>query len=82
MTIEIGERIDYQRAIGPRHLACADRAGRARRNKYPTKCHLCGHALKAAQGALNCIETQDESGAYRRRWVASCVDVEACRGRL
>lgn len=81
LPIESGERIEYERARGARHLTCTDRDAGKRRNLYRMSCQLCGCTLRRGQGALECIETERD-GHFERRWVASCVDVVTCRERI
>ena len=45
LSIEPGEVITYERTVGARHMACADREGTRRRNLYVTACDLCDARL-------------------------------------
>lgn len=79
--ILLGERIDYERARGARHLACTDVNPEKRRNTYEMGCNVCGTWLRIGQGALECLEMQRTDGTYARKWLATCVDVAGCNGR-
>ncbi|NVJ20648.1 hypothetical protein HUW62_05355 [Myxococcus sp. AM011] len=76
-----GERIAYELATGPRHLACADREPELRRNRYAARCSLCGFLVRKGRGRLDVTETS-EDGAFSRVWRVFCADVAACNARL
>lgn len=79
--ILLGERIEYVRARGARHLACTDVEAGQRRNGYEMPCNVCGEWLRKGKGTLECIETQRIDGTFARKWLATCVDVAGCNGR-
>lgn len=79
--IERGEVIEYQLAVGPRHLSCVDRPAALRRNRYRTSCQWCGAELRPGVGLLTVLEAAD-GPRWRREWRASCEDVHACNARL
>lgn len=79
--IERGEVIEYQLAVGPRHLTCVDRPAALRRNRYRTACGLCGLVLRPGEGLLSVAETATQS-AYEREWRAVCADTGACDARI
>jgi hypothetical protein len=82
LPIEAGEVITYERAIGPRHIACSERAAARRRNLYAMRCELCGARLQRGQGELTVDERLADGGAWRRSWQARCVDVQSCDARI
>ncbi len=82
LPIEPGEVITYERTVGARHLACADREAARRRNLYVMPCELCGVRLLRGRGELTVDERLTDDGAWRRRWRARCVDVQACDARI
>lgn len=77
-----GEVIEYQRALGPRHLFCLDRAPEVRRNRYRASCSMCGVALAPGAGLLSVDERELQPGVWQRDWRTACADVGACNARL
>lgn len=79
--IERGEYVEYQLAVGARHLTCVDRPAELRRNRYRTSCQWCGVELRPGAGLLAVSEAA--TGArWLRTWRAACEDVPACNERL
>lgn len=79
--ILIGESIEYSRELGPRHLACTDKAAEPRRNQYRARCQWCSARVKVGAGLLKVVETPRGDGTYERRNVVSCADGTACSAR-
>lgn len=79
--IEQGEVIDFTMAEGPRHMACSDKPGSYRTNRYVTECRLCGAELAKGRARITNYETQVD-GVYQQHWFAVCVDAMTCNGRI
>jgi hypothetical protein len=77
LPIEVGEVITYERAVGPRHMACSESDATRRRNLLAMPCELCGVRLQRGQGELTIDECVTDGEAWRRSWQACCVDVQA-----
>ncbi|WP_140874860.1 hypothetical protein [Myxococcus xanthus] len=82
LPIEPSEVITYERAVGARHMACADVEAARRRNLYAARCELCGVKLRRGEGRLAVVERQASDGTWRRSWRARCVEVHACDARI
>lgn len=82
LPIERGEVITYERAIGPRHVACSEQAAARRRNLYAMTCELCGVRLLRGHGELTVDERLTDDGRWRRSWRATCVDSLECNRRI
>ncbi|SEN38113.1 hypothetical protein SAMN05444354_1501 [Stigmatella aurantiaca] len=82
LPIEVGEVITYERAVGPRHMACSERDATRRRNLFAMPCELCGVRLQRGQGELFVAESLSTLGNWKRAWNARCVDVGACSIRI
>ena len=79
--VERGEVVEYQLAVGVRHLACVDRPAALRRNLYRTACQYCGVELRPGAGLLEVSEAA-AGPRWLRTWRAACEDVHACNARL
>lgn len=82
LPIAQGEVIAYERAVGARHMACADLEATRRRNSYGARCDLCGVHLLRGEGRLAVVERQAPDGGWRRSWNARCIVVPACDARI
>lgn len=82
MPVERGEVITYERAVGPRHMACAESEVCRRRNLFAMPCELCGVRLQRGHGELFVAESLSPLGSWERRWQARCVDVGTCTNRM
>ncbi|SEN36786.1 hypothetical protein SAMN05444354_1446 [Stigmatella aurantiaca] len=77
LTSEEGEIITYERAVGPRHMACSERNATRWRNLFVMPCALWGVRLQRGQGELTIDECVTDGEAWRLSWQACCVDVQA-----
>lgn len=82
LTIDEGELIRYERAVGPRHVACSDLSATRRRNRYPSSCELCGVMLRSGEGMLADVEHPGSHGTWKHRWLVRCADALACDARI
>lgn len=74
-----GEVIEYEREVGARHLACAERATDARRNAHPARCYWCGGRVGRGQGELTVVDRGPDQRPENR---VRCLDAMACDERV